>query len=286
MLVPALFILTLHFPLATSRNAKIGSGRFESHLNPDIAMGRQFHVNAKQWDGTMRCFFIIVGSHVEQGPANRRDNKDCKGSYRKEIFLGRYERTMIPESNSGGDSPAFRQEYSHGDSIFCDANVKRKDRKGIVNADPEHSRPTAHNVRRKTTLIMLKVEDQVGITAEVREPRKCVYEVTLRGPEILLLGDPSATGSPRISAAAGVSQSQKKAKNPSESRPKNAENAKRSDAFEKAANVVADSSREALLAKPLKELNRLLRDLGAYCKACSEKAHIVDKLQQVTRSEL
>lgn len=279
------FILLLRFHVSTSRPPTIGIGGSESYLNPDVAMGRQFHVNAQQWDGTMRCFFINVGSHVEQGPASKRDNEDCKASYAKEISLGRYDQTVIPESNSRSDSIIFRQEYTKGDSTYCGADVKRKDRKGIVNADPKQNRPTAHNIKRKTTLTMLKVEDQVGITAHVREPRRCVYEVTLRGPEILLLGDPSRSA---LSGSTGGSQSPTKTKDASKSKSKSrtADDEKKSSLFDKAAKVVADSSREELLAKPLKELNRLLRDLGAYCKACSEKTHVVDKLQLVARNEL
>eukprot|EP00937_MAST-01D_sp_MAST-1D-sp2_P001363 g1363.t1 len=50
------------------------------------------------------------------------------------------------------------------------------------------------NIKRRTSLTMVKKEDQMGITAFVREPRKCVYEVVLYGPEILLLGPGGGSG--------------------------------------------------------------------------------------------
>mmetsp|Transcript_110299 Transcript_110299/g.322830 ORF Transcript_110299/g.322830 Transcript_110299/m.322830 type:complete len:361 (+) Transcript_110299:75-1157(+) len=47
--------------------------------------------------------------------------------------------------------------------------------------------------------------------------------------------------------------------------------------------AIRASSRDALLSKPSKALNELLRDLGTSCKACLEKADIVDRLLGVRR---
>lgn len=274
------------------RVARIGSTRSAEYLNPDIAVGSRFYVAAKQWDGTLRCYFIEVGNRIEQGPINIRSNKHCERSYRKEIALGRYNGTLPPESSPVG---AFLQQYAKGDSVHCGTvNVGRQDRKGLV--DPS-SGPKAKQVRRQTTLVMLKNEGHVAITASVREPRKCRYEVVLEGPELLLLGGPSGGVAPIEPVAEEVTM-------PKASLPRkpqssgvrssaggmrktrvSASEARKNDKYREAVTLVQQSSHEDLVSRPAKELKKLLRSLGAECKACNEKMHLVDRLNEIVRGK-
>jgi hypothetical protein len=152
----------------------------EDFLNPDIAMGKKFHVAAKQLDGAQRCYFIRVGSRIEQGSVMnaKGTNAECKASYKKEIALGNYDGTI------DGDTQV-RQEYREGDSDFCGSR-KDADQRGVALGKEKR---IDKDIKRRTSLTMIKKEDQTSITAFVREPRKCVYEVVLYGPEILLLGE-------------------------------------------------------------------------------------------------
>ena len=97
--------------LASSRHFDEEEGAH--FLNPDIAMGKTFHVAAKQLDGAQRCYFIRVGSRIEQGSVMhaKGTNGECKASYKKELALGNYDGTI------DGDTQ-LRQEYRKGDSEF------------------------------------------------------------------------------------------------------------------------------------------------------------------------
>jgi len=318
-----LFLLfRLLFLSASCKTLRIEESRNKDYVNPDIAMGNQFYVAAKQWDGHRRCYFIDVGNRIEQGPKNLRSNEQCAHAYRKEIGLGRYNGTLPPDS-----SPvrAFMQTYSKGDSVHCGTvTVGKRERKGLV--DPSNG-PKAQALRRSTTLVMLKNEGQFDITARVREPRKCRYEVVLEGPEGLLLGGPSdglepiepvgeiirapkceddhakcavwarkgectrneeymgancrqACGLCDGAATAGDDEIELHRKGSQTRKPQ-----KSSARYRDAAKVVQQTSREELISRPVKELRRLLRHLGAKCKACSEKVHFVDRLNEMVKDK-
>ena len=153
-------------------------------LNPDIAMGKKFYVAAKQFDGTQRCYFIQVGSRIEQGAVMhaKGTHAECKTAYKMEIALGSYDSTT--------DSSI--QKYRKGDSKFCGSR-QDADQRGLVQGKEKR---VGRKIKRRSSLTMIKKENQVGITAFVREPRRCEYEVVLHGPEILLLGG-GANGSSR-----------------------------------------------------------------------------------------
>jgi hypothetical protein len=169
--------------LASSRHFDEEEGAH--FLNPDIAMGKTFHVAAKQLDGTQRCYFIRVGSRIEQGSVMhaKGTNGECKASYKKELALGNYDGTI------DGDTQV-RQEYRKGDSEFCGSR-KDADQRGVALGKEKR---IGRNIKRRSSLTMVKKEDQTRITAFVREPRKCVYEVVLYGPEVLLLGGGGSSG--------------------------------------------------------------------------------------------
>jgi hypothetical protein len=160
-------------------------GGHANFLNPDIAMGKRFFVAAKQFDGTQRCYFIKVGSRIEQGAVMHAKgaNAECKASYKKEIALGSYDGTIDRDTK-------YKQLYKKGDSTYCGSR-QDADQRGLVRGKEKR---VGRKIKRRTILTMIKKEDQTGITAVVREPHKCVYEVVLYGPEILLLGGGGGSG--------------------------------------------------------------------------------------------
>ena len=185
------------------------AGGDANFLNPDIAMGKRFFVAAKQFDGTQRCYFIKVGSRIEQGAVMHAKgaNAECKASYKKEIALGSYDGTIDRDTK-------YKQIYKKGDSTYCGSR-KDADQRGLVRGKEKR---VGRKIKRRTILTMIKKEDQAGITAVVREPHKCVYEVVLYGPEILLLGGGGSSGgriggSGRRSGLSTDERSQKKNKN-------------------------------------------------------------------------
>ena len=181
--------------VGSRKTPRIDSPRNDEYLNPDIAMGTQFHVAAKQHDGTKRCYFIEVGNRIEQGPTNKKSNNGCARSYKKEIDLGRYDGTLTPQWAPGD---AFMQQYVKGDSVHCGTeHVGKQERRGLVDPSSRLKGRVRQKVRRRTSLVMLRNEDQAGITASVREPRVCHYEVVLVGPQRLLLGGGSTGGTLR-----------------------------------------------------------------------------------------
>ena len=102
--------LVLVLALASRHRDQTNSAHF---LNPDIAVGKTFHVAALQFDGTQRCYFIKVGSRIEQGSVMhaKGTNAECKATYRKEIALGSYDGTK-------DRGRQIRQEYRGGDSKY------------------------------------------------------------------------------------------------------------------------------------------------------------------------
>lgn len=294
-LVPILLLSTVD--MASGRTPRLGTSREKEYLNPDIAIGKQFHVAAKQWDGATRCYFIDVGSSIEQGATNIRSNEQCAHSYQKEIGLGRYDGTLTPDSSP---TRVFMQKYVNGDSVYCGTEVGGQHRKGLV--DPSNG-PKARQVRRQTTLVMLKNEGQVGITARVREPRRCKYEVTLEGPQLLLLGGaPGETPSigpageapkrqgrngrsnvpaKRVAKSKSPASEARKEQRATGSKPSRYAQGKYAEALK----VVKQSSREELLSRPAKELKKLLRHLDVECKGCNEKEHFADRLVETLRGK-
>lgn len=291
-----LFLSVVH--LGSSKTRRIGTSRNEEYLNPDIAIGNQFHVAAKQWDGTRRCFFIDVGNRIEQGPTNMRSNEQCAQAYRKEIALGRYNGTLPPDSSPKRE---FLQQYVKGDSAHCGEVVLRQQRKGVVLPG---NAPRPKQVQRQTVLMMIKNEGEVGITARVREPRRCEYEVVLEGPQQLLLGgatDDVAFVDPKGGAVGASRGSQTRKKRPSNSHsnpanvgasskaPPASETRARSKysegKYQEAVNVVTQSSHEDLVSRSAKELKKLLRNLDADCKACNDKVQFVDRLKEIVRGK-
>lgn len=256
--------------MATARGrpakSKLPAGGSETFINPDAAMGRTFHVNAKQIDGVQRCYFIVVGKRVEQGPIHLRNNQECAARYERKIKLGGYTRT------TGGPTP--RQEYAQGDSHQCGRGVKR------------------------STTLTMALRQQDEITAHVHEPRRCVYEVTLYGSVFQLAGgegDPLLTGgggNARLAGGSGQAAAKRSAGSGAESerrrQPKRMPESHWERIKREAAEVVRSTSRAELMSKPAKALQQLLRDLGASCRSCAEKAHLVDRLRDAVevRSDL
>ena len=67
--------------------------------------------------GVQRCYFIDVGSRIEQGPINVKTNKACERKYRTEINLGKYDKTIDPESEENPlKTKTWLHLYTKGDS--------------------------------------------------------------------------------------------------------------------------------------------------------------------------
>jgi hypothetical protein len=259
-------------------------------LNPDIAMGKHFFMAAKQFDGTQRCYFIGVGSRIEQGSVMhaKGTNAECKASYKKEISLGNYDGTIDRDSE---DDQRSLQEYKNGDSEFCGSRKDADQRAVVLGKEKRIGR----KLKRRTSLTMIKKEDQAGITAFVREPRKCVYEVVLYGPEILLLGGGGSSGG-RV-AGSGRTLSKKKprrgqGKSKSKGKAGRGGRAGVNSAGSASASASAASggkgrtsarahahTRDELKPKRVKTLKRILREeFQDQCRGCTEKEEIIDRI--------